>query len=48
MNGKRAKLMRKVGRGLTKKDKKMYNTLSHDQRGTLNALYKHLIETRKI
>ena len=43
MNGKKAKQLRKVGK-LTKRDKKLYNTLNHNQREILTVLYQHLIE----
>jgi hypothetical protein len=42
MNSKKAKQMRRMGRGLTKKDKKLYNSLSHDQKGVLSALYQEI------
>lgn len=47
MNGKKAKQLRRMGRGLTKKDKRMYNSLSHDQKGVLNVLYQEIEERNK-
>jgi len=46
MNGKKAKQLRKVGK-LTKRDKKLYNSLDHNQKEILSVLYKHLIEKNK-
>lgn len=46
MNGKKAKLLRKVGK-LTKNDKKLYNSLDQNQKEILGVLYKHLIEKNK-
>lgn len=43
MNGKKAKLLRKVGK-LTKRDKKLYNMLSHEEKEVLAVLYRHLID----
>lgn len=47
MNGKQAKLMRKVGKGLTKKDKKLYNMLNRVERGILSDLYTTLIKNNE-
>lgn len=47
MNGKKAKQMRRMGRGLTKKDKRMYNSLSHDQKNVLSQLYREIEERNK-
>lgn len=44
MNGKKAKLFRKVGKIIDKKEKKMYNSLNHVERGILSGLYKHIVE----
>ena len=44
MNGKKAKLMRKVGKGLTKKDKRLYYKLNHAEKGFLSVMYKEIIE----
>ena len=44
MNGKKAKLMRQVGKGLTKRDKKLYNMLNSFEKGILGDMYKALIE----
>ena len=38
MNGKKAKLLRKVGK-VDKKTKKMYNSLTHVERGVLTQFY---------
>ena len=38
MNGKKAKLMRKFGK-VDKKTKKMYNSLTHSEKGTLKQVY---------
>lgn len=46
MNGKKAKLMRKVGK-VEKKDKKLYNQLTHDQKYVLKVLYTEIIERNK-
>jgi len=43
MNGKKAKLLRKVGK-LTKRDKKLYNMLRHEEKEILAVLYQHIIE----
>ena len=47
MNGKKAKLMRKVGKGLTKKDKRLYNSLNSEEREVLAVLYNHIIKKNK-
>jgi len=47
MNGKKAKLMRQVGKGLTKSDKRLYNMLNHVERGILASLYQDLIDNNK-
>jgi len=39
MNSRKAKLMRKVGK-VARKDKKMYNTLSHQEKEILGDVYK--------
>lgn len=46
MNSKKAKQLRKVGK-LTKRDKKLYNSLDHNQKEILGMLYNHLIEKNK-
>jgi len=43
MRGRTAKLMRAVGKGLTKKDKRLYNMLNSYEREILSSLYKELI-----
>ena len=47
MNGKKAKLMRQVGKGLTKSDKRLYNMLNHVERGILANMYQTLIDNNK-
>lgn len=42
MNGKRAKLLRKVGK-LDKHTKRLYNRLSHVEKGLLSAMYTDII-----
>lgn len=42
MNGKKAKQLRKVGK-VDKKDKKLYNSLTSEQRTILGMLYTHII-----
>lgn len=39
MNSKKAKLMRKVGK-VARKDKKLYNSLSHQEKEILGDVYK--------
>ncbi len=46
MNGKKAKLMRKVGK-VERKDKKMYNSLTDDEKKLLSDVSKFSI-TRKV
>jgi len=46
MNSKKAKLMRKVGK-VERKDKKMYNSLSAEERKLLSDVYKFSL-TRKV
>jgi hypothetical protein len=46
MNGKKAKLMRKFGT-VDKKTKKMYNSLSHSEKGVLKEVYKTADTTGK-
>jgi len=43
MNGKKAKMLRKVGR-VEKRTKKLYNTLSHEEKSILSKVYKTAIE----
>lgn len=43
MNGKKAKLLRKVGK-VDKKTKRMYNSLSHVERGVLTQFYNFRLE----
>ncbi len=43
MNGKTAKLLRKIGRN-TKKGKRMWNEMNHFQRGETRSLIKASIE----
>lgn len=45
MNAKKAKLMRKVGK-IARKDKKLYNTLSHQEKTLLSEIYKFSIENK--
>lgn len=42
MNGKKAKLLRKYGK-VEKKTKKMYNALSHGEKGLLRDIYEYNI-----
>ena len=44
MNGKKAKLFRKVGKALDKKGKRLYNMLPHQERETLGNVYNMLLE----
>lgn len=46
MNGKTAKLMRKVNK-LSRKDKRLYNQLDHKNRGVLKQFYRAVIEANK-
>jgi hypothetical protein len=46
MNGKKAKQLRKVGK-VAKRDKKLYNSLSHGQKEMLGYLYNHILEKGK-
>lgn len=46
MNGKKAKLLRKYGR-VEKKAKKVYNGLSHIERGILKDVVEFNIERKK-
>ena len=46
MNSKKAKLMRKVGK-VERKDKKMYNSLSAEEKKLLSDVYKFSL-TRKV
>ena len=46
MNGKKAKLMRKVGK-VERKDKKLYNSLSDEEKKLLSDIYQFSI-TRKV
>jgi len=46
MNGKKAKQLRKVGK-IAKRDKKLYNSLSHEQKEILGHLYNHILEKNK-
>ena len=46
MNGKKAKLMRRYGT-VEKQTKKMYNTLTHVERGVLRDAYEFNIERKK-
>jgi len=39
MNSKKAKLLRKVGK-VARKDKKLYNSLSHQEKQILGDVYK--------
>ena len=43
MNGKKAKLFRKVGKALDKKGKRLYNMLPHQERETLGQFYNMLL-----
>ena len=42
MNSKRAKLLRKVGK-LDKMTKRLYNRLSHNEKGLLSTMYTEII-----
>ena len=44
MNGKKAKLFRRVGNPLDRKCKKLYNKLTHREKETLGDVYSSLIE----
>lgn len=46
MNGKKAKLMRKYGK-VDKKTKKVYNGLTHAERGLLKDIYNFNIDRKK-
>jgi len=46
MNGKKAKLMRKYGK-VDRKTKKMYNDLTHEERGLLKDIYNFNIDRKK-
>lgn len=46
MNAKKAKLMRKYGK-VDRKTKKMYNSLTHHERGILKDAYQYNIERKK-
>ena len=46
LNGKKAKQLRKVGK-IAKRDKKLYNSLSHEQKEILGHLYNHILEKNK-
>ena len=46
MNGKKAKLLRKYGK-VEKKTKKMYNSLSHSEKGLLKDIYEFNLERKK-
>jgi len=46
MNGKKAKLMRKVGK-VDKQSKRLYNQLTSEQKEVLAVLYRHIIEKNK-
>jgi hypothetical protein len=47
MNSKKAKQMRRMGRGLTKSDKRMYNKLNHHERHVLGVLYTEIERRNK-
>lgn len=44
MNSKKAKLFRKVGKIIDKKEKAMYNSLNHRDKGILSGIYRHIVE----
>jgi len=46
MNGKKAKLMRRYGK-VDKKTKKMYNSLTHEERGLIRDIYEFNIKRRE-
>jgi len=46
VNGKKAKLMRKFGK-VDKKTKKMYNSLTHSEKGVLKEIYKEAPAEKK-
>lgn len=47
MNGKKAKLLRKYGK-VENKTKKMYNSLSHNDKGLLRDIYEYNIARKKL
>jgi|DEB0MinimDraft_10_1074344.scaffolds.fasta_scaffold46245_4 hypothetical protein len=47
MNAKKAKLMRKVGK-IARRDKKLYNTLSHQEKTVLGDVYKSISKAKKL
>lgn len=47
MNGRKAKQFRRIGKGLTTHEKKLYNSLPHVEKGILNTLYRQIIENNK-
>lgn len=46
MNGKKAKLIRKVGK-VERREKRLYNTLSHQEKTILSEIYKSVLEKNK-
>jgi len=46
MNGKKAKLLRKVGK-VVRREKKLYNTLSHQEKAILSEIYESVLEKNK-
>lgn len=47
MNGKKAKLLRKVGK-VDKTTKRLYHKLNHAERGVLSDFYKFSVEKKKL
>lgn len=46
MNGKKAKMMRRVGK-VDKRTKRLYNQLSHPEKGLLTDVYQFMEEKEK-
>ena len=46
MNGKKSKLIRKVGK-VERREKKLYNTLSNQEKTILSEIYKSVLEKNK-
>ena len=47
MNAKKAKLMRKVGK-VARREKKLYNTLSHQEKAILSEVYESVLKAKKL
>ena len=46
MNGRVAKLLRKTGK-VDKQSKRLYNKLSHTEKGMLNKFYRWMLQKKK-